>query len=238
MGFDCYCALCSGPLGIYSVKLGSAKLKHLAKRRKRVDNKRRRLKGEDVVSEDSMEWKEAEKREFGEEQGGGDEDMNEGSEGGDGRDNDGERGVEEMEDDAGEMEETMEGGSQEEGSHQGSGSEDEDGDENGDENDYDESVASDEDFSDKWSEVSELQQHSFNFRDSTEDETNSMFSFYEEHSYDPDKLTQEDVQWLDRCRALALNGEMEGRKKAFLSGRGRYDDYVSWTCVGHAFLES
>jgi hypothetical protein len=59
-----------------------------------------------------------------------------------------------------------------------------------------------------------------------------MFSFYEEHSYDPDKLSRGDVQWLDRCRALALNGELQGRKKAFLSGRGRYDDYVSELRVG------
>ncbi|KAH5253954.1 hypothetical protein HBI71_143270 [Parastagonospora nodorum] len=274
MGFDCYCALCSGPLGIYSIKLGSAKLKHLAKRRKRVENKRRRLRGEDVVHEDSKEWKEAEKREFG-----GDEDLIEGHGGGDGveegggggnGENDGEgnleeghegmmelsfgsgdgggdnggndwdEGVGDMEgtvgDDVEEMEEiieeTLEEGSQDGGSDQGSASadENENDDDDDDEADLedDESLASDEDFSDHWSQASELQQRGFTFRDSTEDETSSMFSYYEKQSYDPGKLSREDVQWLDRSRVLALNRELEGRKKAFLSGRGRYNDYFDF----------
>ncbi|KAI4952670.1 hypothetical protein J4E91_003142 [Alternaria rosae] len=43
----------------------------------------------------------------------------------------------------------------------------------------------------------------------------------EEDSFDPRLLRLDDVRWINRVRALAINHE----RKAYISGRGRYDDY-------------
>ena len=50
--FDCYCALCSGPLGKTWVKFGSKEAKWLARRARRLDLAKRRLAGEDVNESD------------------------------------------------------------------------------------------------------------------------------------------------------------------------------------------
>jgi hypothetical protein len=84
------------------------------------------------------------------------------------------------------------------------------------------------DFSDNASQASEIGlEYDFDLADGAKDDTDSMFNFHEKNSYDPTKFSQEDVQWTDRSRALAINREWKGEKKAFLSGRGRYNDYVS-----------
>jgi hypothetical protein len=57
------------------------------------------------------------------------------------------------------------------------------------------------------------------------DETGSMFSYEEKHSYDPAVLQIKDIKWLDRCRAIAMNASVG---KAYISGRGRYNDYGSF----------
>lgn len=53
--FDCYCALCSGPLGKRWVVFGSKQTKWLTRRRRRVDVKKRRLAGEKVDESDEDE---------------------------------------------------------------------------------------------------------------------------------------------------------------------------------------
>ncbi|KAF2119207.1 hypothetical protein BDV96DRAFT_567199 [Lophiotrema nucula] len=57
------------------------------------------------------------------------------------------------------------------------------------------------------------------------DENESMFSYYEQHSYDPYVLKKGDTTWLGRCRCLGFNPDAKGITKAFISGRGTYDDY-------------
>jgi hypothetical protein len=84
----------------------------------------------------------------------------------------------------------------------------------------------DEDQPDDFSEASSLDIPGTIDLDAT-DETSSIDSYEEARSYDPVKLSKEDVQWIGRSRALAINKEWKGNKKVFLSGRGRYEDHVS-----------
>lgn len=235
--FACYCALCCGPLGIYDIKLGSSKARALARRKKRVENKARRLKGEDVVHEDSREWKDMEieedkaaKEEEDAEMK--DADANEAVEteqeqgGEDGADtHDGPWDSDEEEIDPVELGdgETDDDDDQEEGDL-GDNDDEESGGDSGDECSDEEDDA---DFSDKFSQTSELSLHStFDMAANCKDETDSMNSYYEKHAYDPTKLSLKDVRWVDRARVLAINREWEGKKKVYLSGRGRYNDLV------------
>ncbi|KAI4639723.1 hypothetical protein J4E93_009077 [Alternaria ventricosa] len=50
----------------------------------------------------------------------------------------------------------------------------------------------------------------------------------EEDSFDPRLVGLDDVMWINRVRALALNPE----RKAYISGRGRYSDYGSLDIEG------
>ena len=258
--FDCFCALCSGPLGIYSIRFGSKKEKALARRRKRVENKRRRLLGEEVLHEDSKEWKDEEKREDGVKIGeDGDEHMSDapsdnGAEVGDGG-NEGSHDGEEVDD------HEMDGDAPRDenvvsipvvGMDEGEGEDENENEEDEDENEADGEEWQDEDSnqvsdndssasandsgiddfddnaSDNWSQASDLSLASyFDISRGSNDKTDSMYSYHENHSYDPIKLKREDVQWTDRCRVLAINGELDGEKRAFISGRGRYNDLVS-----------
>ena len=59
-------------------------------------------------------------------------------------------------------------------------------------------------------------------------DTNGEDSYREKNSYDPYKLQADDVRWIDRCRCLAFNPNAPGVTKAYISGRGRYDDYGSF----------
>jgi hypothetical protein len=239
--FECYCALCSGPLGIYSIKLGSIKARHIARRKKRVENQRRRLLGEDVMHEESEEWEKLEKKEdelARAAQGDDDEEMK------DAATTDTENDNEERENPDGESEGEIEGEWQEDWDDDGQGSVEYDESEQESEHDEDDlngeetieaapTIGENEDFSDNVSQASELGlQSDFDLADGAKDDTESMFDYNERHSYDPTIITQEDVQWVDRSRVLAINREWKGEKKAFLSGRGRYEDYVSgsWHC--------
>jgi hypothetical protein len=233
MSLDCYCALCSGPLGIVHVKFGSKKKKDLAKRNKRVENKKRRLAGEKVVHEDSKEWKEAEREG---ETGHGDEDgdvemsdanqrsVERSGEDGDGGDIEG-GGSENGSNNDNAEEQEWENEESEHDSNESNGSrvEDDDGSEHDSSpSDFDDSA------SDNWSTASELLDLStlskIRMYHDDHDDTDSMYSWYEKNSYDPETLKRQDAQWTDRCRVLGLNKNLDGAKRAFISGRGRYED--------------
>lgn len=62
-----------------------------------------------------------------------------------------------------------------------------------------------------------------------DDDAGSMDSYEEKHAYDPEKLQADEVRWLNRSRALSFNPNASGITKAFISGRGRYDDYGSFS---------
>jgi hypothetical protein len=236
--FDCYCALCCGPLGLYNIKVGSKRPRALAKREKRVENKARRLKGEDVLHEDSQEWKEEEREE--DEKARREEEM---------------RDVEMEDASAVEGNENNDESNSEEETHDGpwdseeeeidpveldEGDSDDDQQE-GDSEDSDEHEEEDEDadFADTFSQASELSlSPSFDLAAGCPSESNSMYSYYEKNAYDPTKITRDDVQWLDRARVLAINPEWDGDKKAYLSGRGRYDDLVRSSSSAHAICSS
>ncbi|KAF3047594.1 hypothetical protein E8E12_010671 [Didymella heteroderae] len=61
-----------------------------------------------------------------------------------------------------------------------------------------------------------------------DDDSSSMDSYEEGRAYDPEKLEADEVRWLNRSRALSFNPDASGITKAFISGRGRYDDYGSF----------
>jgi hypothetical protein len=248
--FDCYCALCSGPLGIGCISFGSSSEKALARRRKRVENTRRRLKGEKVVHEDSKEWKDMEKEEDERDKvdkpGGCATDKDADMEGIDDGESFGEHNGNIVEDEGPWDEEESPAHTVEMDGHDGEGEEGgeewEDGSSDHDEEEQDEhedvsshhgalqnleSLVDDaSDYSDHASQASELSVPG-DFDMYATDETSSMHSYEENQSYDPVRLSKEDVQWVDRSRVLAINRELKSRKKAFLSGRGRYEDYVS-----------
>jgi hypothetical protein len=238
--FDCYCALCSGPLGIGCISFGSNKEKALARRWKRVENKRRRLKGEKVLNEDSKEWKDAEKAEDetdkAEKAANGDGDRDQEMQDVDVVEGSGEDEGDWEEDGSSENAIESEEENWEEGESSGNGTENEEEDEDDDDNSNDRNASEssnalnedDDVHSDVASQTSELSvPHDFDMAANSRDETSSMYNYYEGVSYDPVKLSKADVQWVDRCRVLAINKELTSKKKAFLSGRGRYNDYVS-----------
>lgn len=250
MGFDRYCALCCGPLGIYFIHCGSSEDKALRRRRKRVEQKRRRLAGEDVVHEDSQEYKTEERLEFPKAEEGP---MVDGSvTNALSRESSFEEGEEmqDVEEDDKEMEDA--------------GDDDEDGDDDGMSQDSDEELASgydvsdnevaeleaeeqewqerssshhddsdicddDDDASDHWSQASELSIPSeLDLARQCRDETDSLYNYHEEHTYDPEKISREDLQWIDRCRVLGINPELDDERKAFISGRGRFDGHFDF----------
>lgn len=233
--FHCYCALCCGPLGIYNIKVGSKDQRALAKRKKRVENKARRLKGEDVLHEDSQQWKEEEReddekaREVEEAEVKDvemedasviDVDANKNESNNGGETHDGSWDSEEEEIDAVELDERYSNHDQQE-------SDVEESDESEEEDDAD--------CPDNFSQASELSIPSdFDMAAQCPSSRDSMYSYYEKHAYDPTKIAREDVQWLDRARVLAINPEWDGDKKAYLSGRGRYDDLVRSPASAHA----
>jgi hypothetical protein len=133
-----------------------------------------------------------------------------------------EGGVEELEQSA------DDGWEQDEGSDQEAVSGNDSGTGNGSEDGSEDSFEDDTAFSDHFSRDSEVSEDSdIDLAAGADDETSSMNSYYESNAYDPTKLSREDVGWTGRSRVLAINMEWKGDKKAFLSGRGGYDDYVS-----------
>lgn len=137
--FDCFCALCSGPLGQRWVTFGSKKAKWLARRARRLDLKKRSLAREDV--------------------------------------------------------------------HQS--------DQEGLEND----VAKENHF------VSLGLPRADPTEDSEGEESGEVHDYQENHSFDPTKLSREEVAWLDQSHVVGLNRQTSGKSVAFVSGRGEYDDY-------------
>jgi hypothetical protein len=179
--FDCYCALCSGPLALRCIQFGSNDPNTTATTERKIENKRRRLQGEDVLHEESEEWEVRERARRA--TGSGDEEVQNHE-----ADN-ASRGQNRA------QERPIEDGTQK--------------------NDYGYD-------SDNLSQTSDLDfssDHDF-FDDVDLGDTFSMRGYC--------GLTRADVQWLDRSRVLTINPEIEETKKAFLSGRGRYDDYVSF----------
>jgi hypothetical protein len=225
--FDCYCALCDGPLNIGTIRFGSRKPKALTKRREQVAKEIRKRSRRKSVEEKYTENE--------------DED-------------------EEMEDEDGaENEETPDVpnpfAKREEPSWGDTDDEDEDYEiEDGYEvsaysSDSESIRSTGSDFypggvtdvprrspspdprtlrdPDSWSQCSELSiWEGFNPY-----ENHDMDSYEEAQSYDPDKLQAEEIRWLNRCRALSFNPNASGITKAFISGRGRYDDYGGFRVV-------
>jgi hypothetical protein len=76
--------------------------------------------------------------------------------------------------------------------------------------------------SDSWSQASELELghlvDSVNYDDNSD----------EEDTFDPRLLRLDDYMWINRCRALAINDQ----RKAYISGRGRYNDYGYFDVMG------
>jgi hypothetical protein len=179
--FDCYCTLCSGPLALGCMQFGSNHPKTVAARRIIIENKRRRLRGEDVIYEDSRKWEEIERARMETEER--DKEM-QNAEGNDG-----------AQVQVGAQEHIVE--------------------------DDDEEYDHDSD-SDNLSQASELSFDSEFGGFVVNDDWRDPFDMYGYCG-----LTRADVQWLDRSRVLTVNPDIEGPQKAFLSGRGRYTDYVS-----------
>jgi hypothetical protein len=194
--FDCYCALCAGPLTIYSVGFGLSDAKSLGRRRRKIERRRdlrkRKLAGEDVdenevSSEDDDEMEDAPA-------GANDDTLPESSEGSD---------------------------YEPPSSSPPTLSEDSESTDSADsepqvDNTLDvsspPSSESEKRFDDSWSQAEDLQiAENFDFEAGDDS-----------YSYDPERLHSEDTLWLDRCRCLALNSKVT---EAFFSGRGRYNDY-------------
>jgi hypothetical protein len=167
------------------MQFGSNHPKSVAARRRKIENKRRRLQGEDVMNEESRKWEEIERARM--ETEGRDEEM-QNAEGND---------EAQVVDGAGEH--TVEDDNEE------------------DDHDSD---------SDNLSQASELSFDSEFGGFIVNDDGRDPFNMYGYCG-----LTRADVQWLDRSRVLTVNTDIEGPQKAFLSGRGRYNDYVSLTGV-------
>jgi hypothetical protein len=181
--FDCYCALCSGPLSLGCIQFGSNNPNTVATRKRKIENKRRRLQGEDVLDEESDEWEERERERMKTEE---DEEMKSPEA------DDGAQGQDEAQENSDE----------------------------GDDREYE-----DDSDSDNLSQTSELSFSSdFDFSANADEEDPFSLGGY-------CGLTRADVQWLDRSRVLAINPDIEGPNKAYLSGRGRYNDYVGFTSV-------
>ncbi|KAF9739198.1 hypothetical protein PMIN06_009236 [Paraphaeosphaeria minitans] len=214
--FDCFCALCSGPLGKGWVKFGRKNEKALAKRRRRVGLKKKRLAGEDFNESDRDEDDEMEDDAPHDEN----EIQLQGSATG-AANSAGQESVPDTRHDhdvALSLDVMEEGGdaNDETRSHDA-------GDRLGENHDA-------EGNEDGWQDESENNNDSDDNNDSEEnaDEAGSLDSYEEKCSYDPTKLSRKDVRWLDRGRTLGFNPEAPGVTKCFISGLGQYDDYGSF----------
>lgn len=216
-GFDCYCALCAGPLNIHSIRFGQSKPRALEKRRKRVEVQKRRLAGEDV-HEDRVEHEDKEIADVENEEI---ESINEQTD----KTND-------DSDDEDEDYEILSESSSYLSADSITSSFDNDSDlhlssiqdvpipppepevESGTDND------------DGWSEISDTSALGDFDPHPDRDETDSMYSYSEKHSFDPSILKLSDVAWITRSRALAFNARAPGVTKAFITGRGgQYSDF-------------
>ncbi|KAF2822617.1 hypothetical protein CC86DRAFT_80701 [Ophiobolus disseminans] len=248
MSFDCYCALCSGPLGLWKISFGAAKRKALAKRRKRVENERRRLAREDVIHEDSEEWKQQEEkgdvndpgRDASMDDVTGDHAsihaqavavMGDNCE----QDNDHNRHWRYDQEWIAAIEsETLSRGyaydndeqerydNEEEERYSPTTSHESNSDDETAHCNHNNKLDFDDAASDHWSQASELSVVPYS--PAPFDEASSEYTYSEHHTYDPIGLSRRDVKWMDRCRVLAINADLESGKRAFISGRGQYDE--------------
>ena len=215
--FDCYCALCSGPLGIGNVRFGMRSKKALKKRRKRVEVHKRRLAGENV-NEDDIESNH-------------DEEMDDAPD---------DVEVQKPDENAeqGEISEDDED-DEEDSDFEPSSSDEDSDDESIDDMESDLPVGRIEDVSippvtpepekdDTFSQASDLPIWDGWSPYTDERNPNNMRDYNETHTYDPGKLTVEDIKWTDRCRCLGFNPAARGVTKTFIPGRGRYDNYGSF----------
>jgi len=230
---DCFCALCSGPLGIYHINVGS-------KRAKDLDRRRKRLAGEETLEEEDEDVEMNDAR-SGDGAEGNEVGSNDGEEVDDAPFDTDEENIATIEEELGsdedgdEEEQEWEDEESDHGSnsvHNSSAGEDgvasdqhnNSGSENGGAMDDE-----DDDFSDGWSQASDLSlPDAYEMHHGCRDEKDNMYKYYEENSYDPTIVKREDVRWIDRCRALGLNRELKGKKRAFISGRGRYSDLFTF----------
>ena len=219
--FDCYCAFCSGPLGIGFVVFGSTKAKHLKARRTKIEPEKREPTGEVTETRDDEETE-------------GASEAVEGSE-------DAEEAVLKNYDDDSDDEADKDF---EVSSTSASSSSCQDS-EFWDDEDSDLSTGDIQDvgippseppsepepgfgLDDTWSQASDLSDRQGFDPFHNTDEKDKMYEWNEEHSYDPLILNFDDLQWTARCRCLAFNAVAPGVTKTFISGRGRYIDYGSF----------
>ncbi|KAF2175171.1 hypothetical protein K469DRAFT_743420 [Zopfia rhizophila CBS 207.26] len=59
----------------------------------------------------------------------------------------------------------------------------------------------------------------------TQEEDGDEDDWMEEHSYDPEVISEDELVWLEDCRCLGFNADAPGISKAFISGRGSYDNH-------------
>jgi hypothetical protein len=217
--FECYCALCSGPLGIGSVSLGSTKAKDLRKRRSKLRAEKRQ------PTDEILDSSEAEETENPPEEVESNEHV---------EDSIPDRSSDHNEDGRGYEIFSVSSSSLDENETREVDVEELNMEDLDVENIHDVDVPPSEpetEPDDTWSQASDLpMEEDFNLFHHT-DETDSMYEYYEEYSYDPSVSKFENFQWINRCRCLAFNTAATGVTKAFISGRGQYDDYGSFIVV-------
>lgn len=219
--FDCYCALCAGPLGAGYLRFGDAKAKALKKRNKRVELKKMSLAaGEEEVDLDEIAVSDDEVMADNNEK------IGEGSqEGGQEHNNpDDDEADDDNYEDVSDSDSWTSGDDSMAGSGDGSDSG------MGVYNVHDVDVPPEPERQGTFSQTSDLDWEGEGLRNyHGEPEDHSMYDYMEQASYDPTLLQDDDVRWIDRCRVLAINDAAPGVKKVFMSGRGRYDDYGSFS---------
>lgn len=198
--YDCYCALCGGLLGNF-IRFGSKEPKHLRKRRRRIERKKRRLAGEHNVHEDHDSEK-------GDDEG--DIEM---------VDNPEEllaNTVEQEESNVGDNQ-ILEHAHRDQTDHFSENEAEEDID--GEDEDYtSEGENQDEDANSHAASEDSRAHDSYDYNTNPyafhgKSETDEMFKYYEKTTYDPTVLKPEDVKWLHRCRCLGFNADAEGVTK-------------------------
>lgn len=221
--FDCYCALCSGPLGIFSIQFGSARTAALRERARAVEEKRRRVVGEEVERGKATEDARA------------DENLN--------VEESWVQGIRDAEEALAQWEDVNELWDDEYEDPMGdyvppdSASSSSSSGEVDDESMRIDDLDGDTDtipnvlvrprtpptrieISDAWSEASDItisdiwNPYGIGFVE--------HYTTLEDQTFDPSRLPLEHTQWIDRCRCLALNTTTQ---KAYFTGKGRHETF-------------
>ncbi len=214
--WDCFCALCAGPLSITHVELGDKRAKALKKRLKLVEKEKRKQAkeaGEDYESDENKDESEGED-EDGNEDDGLDKNTEEATiEPVEGEEDDDDTADDDYQLPSDSATSTSSENSRPSSSHS---------------NDSDLYSGPIEDVStpyrrrdsDTWSQASELStSEGWNgYHGKTEED--EMYRWEEESSFDPSLLSVADMKWIHRCRVICLNPDAPGVSKAYFSGRG------------------